>query len=257
MEILGPNPAAMVEYLKQVVSHEIGKLEAGMPSIAKGSKLVPNSQARLAEYRIEALWQHLRGRAEVVSGAAEATSNIKNVLLSAQLGATAILAGSTDPFVAQASRRLAGLPVTSTIVDMVSQIRSSNRREIIRSGVIWDEYLHVMHDELRFAGPAVGAEWSRWIADRGVTWSGLKPLTTGRKLVEARAWQGHIADMSGKKFGDLDVRFRTALEGFGVTTADWDIWRKSIDPNGFVTPRQIELNGGAVQYLDMSQGGLS
>jgi len=257
MEILGPNPAAMVEYLKQVVAHEIGKKEADLPNLAADATYFPNSQARVAEHRIDSLWQNLRGRPEVASGAANLTTNIKNVLTGTQLGSTVILAASTDPFVSRAARKLAGLPVVSTIGNMISLLSKSNRQEIIRSGVIWDEYMHVMNDELRFAGPAVGADWSRWVADRGVTWSGLKPLTTGRKLVEARAWQSHIADMAGKRFADLDARFRTALEGFGVTDADWEIWRGSIDPAGFVTQRQIELNGGAVQYIDMNQGALS
>lgn len=254
MEALGPNPAAMVEYLKQVVAAEVGKREAGLPSLSAPSRVFPNSQAAVADYRIDSLWQELRGRGEVASGAATFTANLRNVLTAAQLGGTAILAAATDPFIATASRKLAGLPQTSTIGKMLEQISETSRKNIIRSGVIWEEYLHVMGEELRFSGPAVGADWSRWLADRSVTWSGLKPLTTGRKLVEARAWQGHIADQSAKTFAALDPRFRTALEGFGVTPADWDIWRSSIDADGFVTPRQIEGNGGAVQYIDMAPG---
>jgi hypothetical protein len=251
MEVLGPNPAAMVEYMKQAVASEIGQLETGKPTLAKGATLFKDSQAKVAEYRIDSLWQALRGRPEVASGAATTTSNIKNVLTGTQLGATVFLAASTDPFVARAARKLAGLPLTSTIMDMVKLVSKGNRDEIISSGVMWEEYLHVMNDELRFAGPAVGSDWSRWVADRGVTLSGLQPLTVGRKLLEARAWQKTVADNAGKTFGQLDARFRTALEGFGVTKAHWDIWRQAKDPAGFVTPRQIELNGGAVQYIDM------
>jgi len=254
MEILGPNPSAMVEYLRQVTALEIGKREADLPTLAAEAKIFKGSQAAVADYRIDSLWQTLRGRPEVASGAAGVTSDIKNLLVSAQLGATAILAAVTDPFIAAASRKLAGLPVTKSVGKMVAMLKTANREEIIRSGVVWDEYMHVMNDDLRFAGPAVGAEWSRYLADRGVTWSGLKPLTTGRKLVEARAWQSHIADMKHKTFGALDPRFRTALEGFGVTPGHWDIWRGSVDPAGFVTARSIEEKGGAVQYLDMMPG---
>ena len=251
MEVLGPNPAAMVEYMKQAVAHEIGKLETGKPTLAKGATLFKNSQAAVAEHRLDALWQALRGRPEVASGAARATSNIKNVMTSAQLGSTVILAAATDPFVARAARKLAGLPLTSSIMDMVKLLAKGKREDIISSGVMWEEYLHVMNDELRFAGPAVGSEWSRWLADRTVTLTGLSPLTTGRKLLEARAWQKTVADNAEKTFDKLDPRFRVALEGFGVTPAHWDIWRQAKDPDGYVTPRQIELNGGAVQYLDM------
>ncbi|MDG4894616.1 hypothetical protein P9272_13645 [Mesorhizobium sp. WSM4976] len=251
MEVLGPNPSAMVEYMKQAVALEIGKLETGKPTLAKGATVFKDSQAAVAQYRLDSLWQALRGRPEVASGAARTTSNIKNVLTGTQLGATVILAAGTDPFVARAARKLAGLPVTSTIVDMVKMVAKGNREEIISSGVMWEEYLHIMNDELRFAGPAVGSDWSRWIADRGVTFSGLQPLTVGRKLLEARAWQKTVADNAEKTFAQLDQRFRTALEGFGVTPAHWEIWRQAKDPAGFVTPRQIEINGGGVQYIDM------
>lgn len=258
MELLGPNPAAMVEYLKQVTALELGKREADLPTLAAESKVFKGSQAAVAEWRIDSLWQTLRGRPQVISGVAGATSDIKNLMTAAQLGSTAILAGATDPFIAAASRKLAGLPVMRSFGPMLSMLKKSSREEVISSGVVWDEYLHVMADELRFAGPAVGADWSRWVADRAVTWSGLKPLTTGRKLVEARAWQRHIgSEVNSKNFAQLDPRLRTALEGFGVTPEHWQIWRNSVDPAGFVTPRSIEATGGPVQYLDMRQGALS
>jgi len=258
MEMLGPNPAAMVEYLKQVTALEIGKREADLPTLAAEAKFVKASSAKYADHRIDSLWQALRGRPEVVAGLAGTTANIKNLMTGALLGSTSILAGSTDPFIAAASRRLAGLPVTVTVGKMIGMLKKSSREEIISSGIVWDEYLHVMQDELRFAGPELGSEWSRYIADRGVTWSGLKPLTTGRKLVEARAWQRHIgSEVAGKTFDQLDPRFRTALEGFGVTPEHWGIWRGAVDPGGFVTARSIEAKGGAVQYLDMRQGALS
>ncbi|TPN57173.1 hypothetical protein [Mesorhizobium sp. B1-1-7] len=256
MEILGPNPAGMVEYLKQVVGHEIGKKEAGLPNLAAEAKLFKHSQAKIADYRIDSLWQNLRGRPEVASGLANFSSSLKNVLTGTQLGSTVFLAAGTDPFVARASRKLAGLPVTATIGKMIAQISKQTRHDAYRSGIIWEDYLHVMNDELRFAGPAVGAEWSRWVADRGTTWSGLQPLTVGRKLVEARDWQRHIAKVSDQTFAQLDPRFRTALEGFGVALDHWEIWRQAVDPAGFVTQRQIELNGGPVTYLDMAGGAL-
>ena len=254
METFGPNPQAMVEYAKQIVVREIGRQEAGLPSLAKAG-LLKDSQAKWAEYRIDGLYQTLRGNPQVVSGFANLTATIKNIQVAAQLGATAILAAATDPFISASSRRLAGLPVTSTFMPMLKNLAQGTRDDIVRSGVIWDEYLHVMGDEFRFAGPALGAEWSRWIADRSVMFSGLKPLTTGRKLVEARAWQSHIADLAkeGKAFDRLDPRLKRALEGFGINRTHWDIWKQSIDPNGFVTGRQIELNGGSVAYLDMAK----
>lgn len=256
MEVLGPNPAAMVEYMRQVVSHEIGQREVGRPSRAAAS-IFTKSQANVAAYRIGSLWEELRGRPEVASGFAEFTANAKNTLMSAQLASTVILAAATDPFVARAARKLAGIRITSTIRDMAHALSRSGREEIVRSGVIMDDFLHVMDDHLRFLGPAVGSGWSRWIADRAVTWSGLQPITVGRKLVEARAWQSTVADNAGRSFSELAPIFRNALQGFGVTSEHWEVWRRAVDPHGFVTAAEIERRGGAVRYIDLGAASLA
>jgi hypothetical protein len=255
MEILGPNPSAMVEWIRQVVEIEYGKRAAGQASLARGIPLLGESDGKAAGAYVGWLWDSLRGNGTVVAGAANFTSSLKNLTTSATLGATGILAAATDPFVAMASRKLAGIPAMKNAGAMLKMISKQSRDDIVRSGVIWEEYLHVMADDLRFAGPMLGAEWTRWIADRAVTWNGLKPLTTGRKLVEARAWQAHIADLAreGVAFDRLDRRFKAALEGFGVNRDDWQIWTASIDGQGFVTPVEIMRRGGQVSYLNVNQ----
>ena len=254
MELLGPNPAAMVEWMKQVVAREFGRKHAGLPNKAGNIKTLRASENAAAQAQIEWLWQTLRGNGAVVSGAAQFTGSVKNLTSAATLGATGALAASTDPVIARAARKLAGLPMVGAMKNMIRMLSKQNRDEIVRSGVIWDEYLHVMGDQLRFAGPELGAEWTKWIADRTMMANGLKPLTTGRKLVEARAWQGHIADLArkGVGFDKLDARFKKALVGFGITEAHWNIWAKAIDHNGFVTPHEIVKRGGGVTYIDMA-----
>ena len=49
MELLGPNPAAMVEWMKQVVGQDVGRMEAGLPSQTTPASLLPNSQAKAGE----------------------------------------------------------------------------------------------------------------------------------------------------------------------------------------------------------------
>lgn len=254
MELLGPNPAAMVEWMKQVVQREYGQKAAGHQSLARPIPGFNASEGRLASEYLGWLWASMRGAGTVVSGAAMVTDTLKNLTTAAVLGSTSILAAVTDPFISIAAKRLAALPVNTGITRMLTMLRRANRDEIVRAGVIWDEYLHVMADEIRITGPALGADWSRWLADRAVTWGGLKPLTTGRKLVEARAWQEHIGDLArqGVAFDALDPRFRATLDGFGVTAEDWAIWSRGIDHNGFVTPMEIIRQGGGVTYVDVS-----
>jgi hypothetical protein len=275
METLGPNPQAMVEWMKQVVLRDFGRAEAaggGVPGLAQ-------VEGKFASAYVGWLYQMLRGQQVVVHdtpGFAAAFrqmwrdpvkgarmlgyaaidpavfGNVANITSSAILGGVGVLAGVTDSFIARAARRVAGLPQTSQNMGMLRMLKQQNRDEIVRSGVIWGEYMHVMADQIRFGGQMMGTEWTRWIVDRAMTWNGLKPLTTGRQLLEARQWQAHVADLAkaGTGFDALDPRFRRALDGFGVTREHWDIWTQGVDAQGFVTPMEIMRRGGDVAYID-------
>lgn len=264
MEVLGPNPAAMVEWLKQVVSHEIGLMRAGKPAMAQRGYLqqlfAPYSaltgrelDASLGAYarnRLDGLYMELRGRPTVIAGLANRMADARNVAGSAILGTTVALAATTDPWVALAARKLAGLPQMGVFMDTLKLLSRSSRKELYRTGIMWGDFLHVMQDEARFF-QASGSDWSRWLLDRTTTLSGLNALTDARKVAEARVWQAGLADLADKAFPELPVRMREALAGFGVTPADWDIMRASVDAHGFVTPAEIASRGGAVRYIDL------
>ncbi|WP_062203475.1 hypothetical protein [Aureimonas sp. AU12] len=254
LEVLGPNPNAMMQWMVQGVRSEIAKGDVGRASMARiagdMAKWARGTEpGAFAEWRLQALYAELRGGPNVASGVATATATVKNLMNSALLGGAGVTAALTDPFVAQASRRLAGLPVVKDMGAMLKMLKASNREEIQRAGVIWDDYLHAMEGEARFTGPMLGHTWSQYLVDRSMMLNGLKPLTTGRKLVEARAWQATIADHAGTDFGKLPERLRVTMEGFGIDAADWEVMRASVDPAGFVTPMSIANGGGEVRYL--------
>lgn len=254
MEVLGPNPAAMVLWMKQNVRVEVARMDLGLPSNAKFAGELAKwargtAPGAFADWRIDALYNELRGSTTAASGVATATSTVKNIMNAALLGGAGILAGATDPFIAQAARRLAGIPVTKGLGKFFAQIKASNRMEIVRAGVIMDDYLHAVEGEIRFTGTMLGHHWSKYLVDRSMMLNLLKPLTTGRRLVEARAWQSTLADHAGDAFGKLPDRLRTTMEGFGIDEADWEIMRASVDPLGFITPSSIAERGGEVRYL--------
>lgn len=258
MEVLGPNPSAMVEWLIQGVRSELARADVGRGAQAKlqgeiakwGRGTAPGA---FAEWRIRSLYAELRGRPTAASGIAMTTATAKNVMNAALLGGAGIVAATTDPFIAQASRRLAGLPVLKDFGALFKMLQASSREDIVRAGVIWDDYLHTIEGEARFVGPMLGHSWSQYLVDRAMMVFGLKPLTTGRRLVEARAWQSGLADHAATGFADLPERLRVTLDGFGVTADDWDIMRASVDPAGFITPTEIARRGGEVRYVDTSQ----
>ncbi|WP_024349630.1 hypothetical protein [Aurantimonas coralicida] len=258
LEEFGPNPTAMLDWMIQGVRSEIAKGDVGKASLAKiaddASRWARGTEPGVfAEWRLNALFAELRGRPTAASGVATATASVKNVMNSALLGAAGVVAATTDPFMAQAARRLAGLPITKDFGGILKMMSTAKREEIVRAGVIWDDYLHTIEAEARFVGPMLGHNWSQYLVDRSMMVFGLKPLTTGRKLVEARAWQSTLADEAGKDFATLPARLRETMEGFGINADDWEIMRASVDAAGFVTPTEIARRGGEVRYIDTSQ----
>jgi hypothetical protein len=88
-----------------------------------------------------------------------------------------------------------------------------------------DDFLHIMADEVRIAGQLGGSEWSKWLADRTVTWSGLQPVTQARKHVFARDFEAMMADHAATPFDDLPAYTRRAMEGYGLDRTAWNAMR--------------------------------
>lgn len=239
METFGPNPDAMVEWMKQAIQHEAGKSIAGKASLLKAAGL---DTGKRAADRIDTLWRAMRGRETVWSAPAQFAADIRNVATSAMLGATSILAAATDPVIAAQARLLAGLPLTLEAHNVVKAIASrGDRLEASRAAILWDDYLHMMNEELRFADQVFGHEWSKYLADRALHWNGLIPLSNARKRIEATAWHETLGGFAAKdtpweKLPALTVK---AMEGFGLTAADWAKMKKGVDADGFLSPAGI------------------
>jgi hypothetical protein len=261
LEILGPNPGATVEWLKQVVQNEHGKALIGEPSLFnlenRGvySMGLKGDQGRLdagsfAAHRIDDLWQYVRGRQVVSQSMARVVGDARNILTSIQLGSASITAAMTDPAIEKAargaldmpsswlfgsnakvfidtlSRGLSDLPIVGRGVGfLLDKMTGAPRDQALRSGLIADEFLHVLGDEARYAGTLGGNVWSRWVADRTLMLSGLTPLTEARRSVFALDFQSWLADNAAKAFDELPPRLRTKMEGYGIDGATWDTVR--------------------------------
>lgn len=224
METFGPNPQAMVEWMKQAVRAEIGKKQAGISSLAKKAGIDSGAHA---DWRIDALYEYLRGRPTVSSRMARLTGDVRNTMTAALLGSASVLAAATDPFIERAARKLAGLPMRGALTAGLKTFSSGPRDQAVRAGFIADDFVHILRDEARYAGFLDGNEWSRILADRAVTWSLLKPLTEARRHVHQLEWQATLADHAAATFDRLPDLLRRAMRGFGIDATDWDVMRST------------------------------
>lgn len=259
MERFGPNPDATMEWLKQAVQVDIGKRQSGALNI-EGVKVPGMSAIKMAEYRIDSLWRALRGRETVLDAPAQWAGDIRNLATSAALGSTGILAAATDPFVAAASRRLAGLPVVRGFGGILKRFASDgDRKAMARRAMIWDDYLHTMNESARFVDQMFGHEWSRYLVDRSLTWNALSPLTDARKRLEATAWHETLGGLAEKDTDwiDLNPLLQRAMEGFGITPDDWHRMRAGVDSMGFLDPGGVFEKTGdrtlAEKYAELIQ----
>jgi hypothetical protein len=247
MEQFGPNPNATVEWLKQIVQVEAAKSITGEPSLYNaGRKTAETVRDKIdyLPYRIDGVYQYVRGRSVVSGNMAIGFGNVRNVLSSALLGGASVLAAATDPFIDASTRYLSGLPITKALWGITKIWSAQTKEQALRSGIIMDDFLHILGDEARFAGQIGGSEWSKWLAERTMALSGLEPMTQARKHVFALDYQAAFADHVGKSFDDLPPYLKRGIEGYGIDRTAWDVMRATPlhQPNGgagFLRPIDI------------------
>lgn len=289
MEVLGPNPGATVEWLKQVVKSEHAKGLVGDASLFNADSFGVHKAADrggVAAERIEGLYQYIRGRRTISQSVSSFTGDIRNLITSAVLGSASVTAATTDPAIEAATRRalglsmtklfganaqvyfdtvskmLSGVPLVRQVSHVIDAMTGAPRDQALRSGLIMEEFLHIAGDEARYAGTLGGNTWSRWIADRTVALSGLTPITEARRSVFNLDFQSHIADMAKKSFDDLPERLRAKMEGYGFDAEQWDKLR-AVDAfipqkgsAGWLRPIDVAEKDRAVaeRYLEMILG---
>lgn len=267
MEILGPNPAATVEWLKQVVKSEAAKLIAEKPSLYRGGNLAKVQdllQGRDA-VRLQSLWDAVNGQAVASRRIATGFANVRNVLTSAQLGGASILAAAQDPFIDMAARHLSGLPMARAMGGILKTFSTGTREAAVRAGLGLDDFAHVLGEEARYAGTLGGGEWTRWLADRTVNLNGLEPITQARKHLFGLDFTGAMADHAHLDWEALSRENRPlqrSMEDYGLYAKDWDKLR-AVEPHipsegsaGLLRPTDVAAKDKrlAERYLEMILG---
>lgn len=239
MEILGPNPEAMLAFLQQSVIKAMGH----------------GSDVSKAINKAEAAWAHYRGSANIpVSDKwAKAVSTVRNWISGASLGSAAISALS-DHATDAVTRAFTGLPILPAFTGWIQQIGPNAELRAARNAVILHSGMHAWHQQVRFIGSISGKEVSSFINDRVLAASGLNAMTEGRKAMFGLSFQATAADMSRYGWNELPnqglqaAAFRRTLERHGFDEASWDAIRVAHQEqpsrgDGFVGPAGAEGTG--------------
>jgi len=242
LETLGPNPTATVRYIKQWMDVEASKVKG-----EAGEKL--RNKVAKSKGKIDDFYSYLTGE---TNGAIDSTvgrtlAATRNLLQAAQLGSASISA-ITDVNFQRMAREFNGLPVVDTLTDYLKEfalIPSAERGKLaIRLGLIADGYSAIAAGQARFVGEVTGPEFARRIGDATMKLSLLSPMTNAGRFAFGMEFLGHLADQAGKKFGELDPKFRATMERYGIGENSWEIIRttKPYEYEGatFLRPDDIE-----------------
>lgn len=231
LETLGPNPNATVEWLKQIVDQQAAKKLLGQESLYFGDPAKRATGPLGGDAgRIDRLWTVVNGSQGVGNmAAADAMTGLRNVLMSAQLSATAVTAAAGDPWQQAWAKRFAGVSNLRWFADLPRQMfDGASKRDLIRAGVVFADAQEHLVSDLRWHGlTAASAEYSRWLPDRMFQWTGLTPWTNVNRRSQAMSFMFEAGDRVGQTLADMrkdgvrGERFARWLEGFGIGEGEW------------------------------------
>lgn len=260
MEILGPNPNAMVEYLKQRITKEAELAAAGKEAAFAGSASRAISRGNRKIRTLDGMWRTARGAAEtpVTEGAAAVMSGTRSWITASIMGSAVLSAVPTDPIYQLMARRMAGIPASRQLQDLAKSFGNTTRAQAVRSGLILDSAMHVFETESRYAGTLNGRGFTRYLADRVLTWSGLTPWTQASRHAFGLGFISSVTDHRRVAFGKLPSGLQGVMGRYGLGPDDWDRLRKvkpGEGPNGskWLDPASVgETNPElADRYLEM------
>ncbi|KEZ00158.1 hypothetical protein AI27_11150 [Sphingomonas sp. BHC-A] len=233
MEILGPNPAATVRWMKDSIAKDVHTI----------GRLADRMGLRAGEVSIDRVFNEITGvnNIPVNRRIALVGSTIRNWQSSTKLGG-AVISSLSDAATQALTRHYNGLSATSTLTDMLKAMNPfdpADREFARRASIIGDEFTGKViaggraHMDELFGGQLAGAslfdrglekanEMSRRLADGVLTASGLNAWTVAGREAMYREFAGTITDYAGKAFDDLPPPFANFLRRYGMDAASWD-----------------------------------
>lgn len=232
--VLGPNPRAGLNYAAQVAkkrAEDLGdvKLSQRVDTATKVAKAMLAHQDGSANRAVRVGW-------------ARFFSGVRATLTGVQLG-SATLSSVTDAATIRAAATTIGMGKRNIMTRSIDLMFTHATRETAaRMGYVAETLADSGATMARYFGKNFGTGLPERLSSFTLRATGLSYLTDMRKIAFQMEFAGHLADMAGQRFDQIDPRTRMMLQRRGITAADWDLMRDPgthfIAPNSanFMTP---------------------
>ena len=217
LEILGPNPSAMVRWMIDVARKDI---------VDRGGRL---KQQKLKT--IEDTWGVLSGSINEGEGGwiSNFFTGVRNYLPAAQLEG-AFLSSISDIGFQKIATNMNGTSFVNTMANytkLMNPANKSDRELATQMGLVAESAASVALGARRYdAETAVQTVGSR-LSDTVLRASLLTPSTQAGRWAFGMEFLGMLARNKEKRLDQLDDAVRGSFDRYGITSKDWDVIRKA------------------------------
>jgi hypothetical protein len=223
MQVLGPNPAATVRWLGDMLRKD------ALPTVEGGQNLPLSAKAGRGAKTLQDLWDFYSGEMTRISPEnrtmARAFSGVRNWNVMSKLGSAFVSALPTDPMFSGVTAAFNGLPVMDglhTYLKTFNPADSAHRDAALQAGLVFAEMTGRAERLWRDNGSLNTHELTRRGANMLLDATLLTPHTVAAKQAIGLSFMKDWAENADSTFADLAEPKRLALERYGIDAADWD-----------------------------------
>ena len=217
LEVLGPNPSAMITALKTRAK-----------KIAVNTDIENTLSGDLSKF--DAMYDIFTGRANVADNQliADIGAGTRNILNASLLGG-AFLSALSDLGTQRMAAMMVGMPQTQLIGKIMREFQPLNIEErgrlAVRLGLGADNWIQTAYAQARMFDEVTGPEITRRISDTVMRVSGLSPWTQAGRQAFGIEFTGYLTENIGKRFDELDSGLQDVMRQHGIGADRWDIIR--------------------------------
>lgn len=230
--VLGPSYHSNFRQLHGVVKRD-EKLIEGSAKQLNPLRLVES--ARAAERTFKMLTGELNAvDSELVAGIA---GGLRNIATAANLGSAVVTALPGDSVTATLARSYNGIPASKFLFETLGEIAKGKDGRAIaaRLEITANAAIDTLRSISRFGGEFDGQARAARLSELVIRGQGLADWTMLQKRIFSMDFLGHIANVSGQAFDELEPAFQNFLKRHKFDSPEWDAIRATEQfetPNG-------------------------
>ncbi|MBV1707413.1 MAG: hypothetical protein KGQ37_09430 [Hyphomicrobiales bacterium] len=228
MQRLGPNPAAAVQWLKDVVAQEAAFSRIDRPSLYKPSMGQHDAVLAHQHAQINSMYEIARGASQPNGWLASGLNAVGNIEMGSKLGSAVLTHVLINPLLQANARLHYGVPLARMAGDIVAGFKGSTAAEMTQAGMIMQDAMHALGAGAREAGMFNRmVELSKWLPAATTHFSGLTPTVEAMRRSWWFATSSTIAATLERDWADVPPRLRSLMQGFGLDEGDWKVMQAS------------------------------